>query len=418
MIRNGKIVKSDSGRRIRVDGLIKAGGQGEAYFATETNAKQKGVLKVFHDRYNNDHTRTRIRFLIDKSLKNACSVLEPPVDILDSKTLLGHYTPFVEGQPLEELLRNPTVTFLEQLQVAITLAHSVAAIHSAGIAHGDLHAENIFVNRRGSALRLSIIDFDNFQSPGMPPPPCVGHSLYMAPELRDSLNSGKPSMPSIQTDLFSLGVLMHELLLLIHPANGYDGTESRFNEAMSSGKWLMDPAFSKIHPGAAAGYPATILNANLARLIRAAVEVDGNKRPSATTWKNELDSAFRMVYCCEKCGGPCIIDASKVACPVCERPYPHLTLRLRKGGARITLLTGSMVLGRSELGGSEKISTRHAVFRRIGPETWIESTGRNGTYRWNGTGWIRLPDRRPALIQAGDCLRFGDVEAELSQDGA
>jgi hypothetical protein len=53
MIQKGRIIKSDSGRRIRVDGLIKPGGQGEAYWATEVNSGQKGVLKVFHKRFAN-----------------------------------------------------------------------------------------------------------------------------------------------------------------------------------------------------------------------------------------------------------------------------------------------------------------------------------------------------------------------------
>jgi pSer/pThr/pTyr-binding forkhead associated (FHA) protein len=61
-----------------------------------------------------------------------------------------------------------------------------------------------------------------------------------------------------------------------------------------------------------------------------------------------------------------------------------------------------------------KASGRHAIFRRIGPETWIESQGSNGTYRWTGSGWARLPDRKRLLVQSGDRLRLGDVDVDLA----
>ena len=34
----------------------------------------------------------------------------------------------------------------------------------------------------GSVFQLHVIDLDNFNAPGMPPPLCIGHNLYMAME--------------------------------------------------------------------------------------------------------------------------------------------------------------------------------------------------------------------------------------------
>lgn len=414
MIQSGKVVKSDSGRRIRVDGLIKAGGQGEAYWATEVNSGQKGVLKVFHKRFANEDTVKRLRFLVGQDLQSTCPVLYAPVDLLNKRDMIGHYTPLADGHSLEEFLGNPNSTFIEEMQLAITLAHSVSVMHSHKIAHGDLHAENVIINRVGSVLKLHVIDLDNFNAPGVPPPACVGHNLYMAPELREALAKGQPALPTVDTDLFSLGVLMHEIILLRHPANGNDNTEAAFQQAMCSGKWLMDPASADRPDGHLGGYPSTVLNASLARLFRSAVSVDPVKRPSADLWETELGKAFNAIYCCPSCGGPCVIDVSKVACPMCGGAFPSLALRVNGRGGLINLTSGSTVIGRMELGGSPKVSARHAVFRRVGPETWLESTGSNGTYRWNGSGWIRLPDRKPLLVKAGDRLRLGDVEVNVN----
>ena len=72
------------------------------------------------------------------------------------------------------------------------------------------------------------------------------------------------------------------------------------------------------------------------------------------------------------------------------------------------------VVGSNDLGGSPHISHRHAVCRRLGPETWLESVGRNGTYRRCATQWIRFPDKRPILIQTNDRLRFANVETKVA----
>jgi hypothetical protein len=241
----------------------------------------------------------------------------------------------------------------------------------------------------------------------------VGQNLYLAPELRESLANKRPAVPDIFTDRFSLGVLMHEITLMRHVAAGADESEVEFQKAMCSGRWLQDPAASDRLAGNQGGYPVEVLNADLARLFRCALSLNPAERPAPDTWQVQLASAFESVYCCPNCGCPCVVDVSKTACPLCRRPFPHLNLHISSIGRSISLMDGATVVGRVEVGGSMKTSSRHAIFRRIGPETWIEPRGTNGTYRWNGSGWTKLPDRRPLLVQNGDRLRFADVEAQL-----
>jgi pSer/pThr/pTyr-binding forkhead associated (FHA) protein len=108
-----------------------------------------------------------------------------------------------------------------------------------------------------------------------------------------------------------------------------------------------------------------------------------------------------------------VVEVSKSACPLCKRPFPHLTLRSTSTLRAWPLDSGTVIVGRAELGGSLKVSARHATFRRVGPETWIESHSSNGTYRWDGSSWARLPEKRPLLVQSGDRLRLGDTEVHL-----
>lgn len=431
MIPKGGIVKSDSGHRIRIEKPVMKktwddlhakwidtpaiGGTAVAYWATEMNTARKGIVKIFRKEFVNADMIKRLHFLVDQGLHRDCPILFAPVEVLNKGDLIGHFTPYADGKSLENYLREPDSTFGGQIQMAIALSHAVGVMHARSIAHGDLHAENLIVKCEGTVLRLCVIDLDNFNAPGMPAPPCVGHNLYMAPELRMALARRQLAIPTVTTDLYSLGVLMHEIILLVHPSAGKDDDELHFQEAMCSGKWLLDPAESGRPSADLGGYPPTILSADLARLFRSAMSLDPTNRPSAHSWKTVLSQAFHAVHICSNpvCGIPFIADLSKVACPACGRPFPHLTLRM-KGCGGVPLVNGSTMIGRIELGNSPQVSARHAIFRRVGPETWIESIGRNGTYRWNGEKWVRLTDGKPVPLQAGDRLRLGDVEVMLN----
>jgi hypothetical protein len=48
----------------------------------------------------------------------------------------------------------------------------------------------------------------------------------------------------------------------------------------------------------------------------------------------------------------------------------------------------------------------------MGPETTIESLGRNGSYRLIEGKWVAFQN---TLIEAGDRLRFADIEARVEE---
>ncbi len=147
------------------------------------------------------------------------------------------------------------------------------------------------------------------------------------------------------------------------------------------------------------------------RLFRHGISRDPKERPTAREWKDTLTQTLTEVFICPNCHGPALIDASKIICPICHQPYPTLTLTIKC--KQVPLTEGAVILGRNELGGSPKTSLRHVIIRRIGPEYWLEDISFNGTYRWNGTTWVRLPKEQPVLIQKGDRLLFANIEGKL-----
>lgn len=408
MIPAGQRITCQDGRRVRVDSFAAAGGQGVIYRTTEEGTRRPGALKVFTQ--PSVETLRRLQYLVSQDLRAACPVLWPPVAIVQTPQL-GHYAPWAEGKELEELLLAPDFDFAQGLQLALAVAVAVDALHQRGIAHGDLRSANVKVHSVGSVRHAALLDLDNFAAAGVPPPPAFGHELYMAPELRLALRAGRLAVPTLQSDRFALAGLIHEILLLRHVAARHDGDAEAFHAAMCSGRWLEDPMLVGRAEQSLGGYAAGVLNADLQRLLRLAMSLDPCVRPSARAWKDALLAAVDLVHPCPLCAAPCLVEAARTTCATCRGTFPHLSLRLHGTGRMIELRAGATVLGRSEFGGSPRVSARHAVFHRMGPETWMDATGTNGTFRWNGSAWQGLP--RNTLIRAGDWLQLADVRVEV-----
>lgn len=410
MLAVGQKLRCASGRTVQIERAFPAGGQGCAY-AVQDSKGAPGVVKLFHARFDRAETQRRLEHLIAQRLERACPVLVPPRDLVVEPAGVGYLAELFPGEPLEEFLGRSTTTLIDSLTLAVALAHAFAVLHARGIAHGDIHGSNVLVRRVGEALETAVIDFDNFAAAGVSPPPMVGQLLYLAPELRQALAASRPAVPDDRSDRFALGVLMHEVVLLLHPASGADATPELFERAMTSG-WIHDPARAG-RPHGAGGVPPQVLNPDLQRLFRTSLSQDPAERPSAAAWERALLRALRSIHVCDRCTMPFLVDTSKTACPACAAAFDDYDLRLLDG-RRIPVGGAAVPVGRALLGGSNKVSGTHAIFRKIGPELFVESLGRNGTFRSSGSAWVRLPDRMPILLFPGDRLRLGDVEVVVA----
>ncbi len=106
---------------------------------------------------------------------------------------------YVQGRPLSHFLRSGAAPRDVALGVAALLADALAAIHHAGVSHGDLKPDNVLVESiRGP--RLKIVDF------GLAGTQRGGTLAYAAPERLQ----GQPS--STAADCYSLGLVLWELM--------------------------------------------------------------------------------------------------------------------------------------------------------------------------------------------------------------
>lgn len=406
MINPGTKFQTRNFGTMTVAATLAAGGQGTAYEAVASDGSTH-VLKLFRPEFQTNDTRKRLETLIAQKFESENSTIVAPRELVTVNGSFGHLSTKAPGVSLEEILTSGGFDMLDGIQMACALARAIGIIHDRGFAHGDIHANNVLIYQNGIS-RLFVIDFDNFAGASLPIAPCLGHNLYMAPEIRT-----KGQSPSIEADRFSLAVVVHELITLRHPVPS-DATEAEFNDVMSQGKWLGDPTYTK-RKQRPDGYPADVLNADLSRLFRSAISSKASERPTAQQWQDALYASLFNIYVCPDCTAPNIIDASKKRCVMCRKAYPLLKLRGSFGA--IPLNQSSVVIGRDELGGSKQVSKRHAVIRHIGPEYRIEDCSSNGVFRETPKGWLALPkapeiERQPVLM-AGDKIRFADVECTV-----
>ncbi len=122
---------------------------------------------------------------------------------------------FLEGQSLKEILDVHTAMSVDQIaNIAAQVAHGLAYAHKNGVVHRDIKPANIMLVRGGMA---KITDFGIAQMPTGSKTlagTVLGSPKYMAPEqvLGTEVDG--------RADLFSLGVVLYEILTGESPFNG------------------------------------------------------------------------------------------------------------------------------------------------------------------------------------------------------
>jgi serine/threonine protein kinase/Tfp pilus assembly protein PilF len=200
-----------------------AGGMGEVYRARDPRLGRDVALKILPAAVADDAERLR-RF--EQEARAAGQLSHPNLLTIFDFGVEGTrpflVTELLEGETLAELLLRGALAVERAVELGGGIAEGLAAAHERGVVHRDLKPANLFVTRAG---RVKILDFGLAKldphaaefDPGATTRASteagtvLGTPSYMSPEqLR-----GEPARPA--SDLFALGIVLHEMLAGAHP---------------------------------------------------------------------------------------------------------------------------------------------------------------------------------------------------------
>jgi serine/threonine protein kinase/tetratricopeptide (TPR) repeat protein len=187
---------------------IGAGGMGEVYLAEDTELNRQVALKFLSSHLCQD-ADCRTRF---KREAQAAAKLNHPniVTIYEVSEFNGR--PFfamelVERQSLRELIKAKELPIERVIELAIQICEGLNKAHQAGIVHRDVKPANILIDADG---RARILDFGLAAVQGSDHLTKTGSTLgtigYMSPE------QVRGEQVDHRTDIFSLGVVLYELI--------------------------------------------------------------------------------------------------------------------------------------------------------------------------------------------------------------
>ena len=202
--------------RYRLGRVLGRGGMCIVYQAWDTKLQRDVAIKRLEPPLNQD-PRTRARF--DREGRALAQLSHPNVVTLIDRgsTDNDEYLVFeyVEGKSLKELVKEKPLDPAEAGRILGQVAEGLAAAHQGGMVHRDVKPQNILLDRNGHA---KITDFGIATGPDWTrvtkAGSIIGSARYMSPEQVRS----KPV--DVRSDIYSLGVVMYEMLAGHPPFDG------------------------------------------------------------------------------------------------------------------------------------------------------------------------------------------------------
>ncbi len=185
------------------------GGMGVVYKAEDTRLDRLVALKFLPSELTRD-VESKLRFVHEAKAasalqhNNICTVHD--IDETDDQQLFIVMDCY-EGESLKEKIARGPLKPDEAVDIAIQIAHGLLKAHEKGIVHRDIKSGNIVVTNEGIA---KILDFGLAKLAGQVSLTRSGSTLgtaaYMSPE------QARGEEVDRRTDLWSLGVVMYEML--------------------------------------------------------------------------------------------------------------------------------------------------------------------------------------------------------------
>ena len=341
MLNDGQTLYCKAGE-VKVIKLLGAGGQGQVY-KVRLNGKEYALKYYFPNCCTSSFKQT-IKDLVDMEMDLDYFVW--PLYFVENGGQFGYVMDLIpEGYyDITAWLRGEYDMNLETLlKACIGICDGFHLVHATGHSYKDISDANIVINP--DTGKILILDNDNV-TPNLKSTGVKGTPRFMAPELV----SGYERSPNRTTDLYSLAVLLFELLVCEHPLEGnfhgkreadfaddlgwekeIYGAENAcfiFKDSSNLDRYIDQNIDSNLNAKDMwLYYPQGLRNL----FIRAFTDgiSNPNARPGSEMWTDAFVRMLGMRYTCTQCGKPHFFSSMQARdnqglskCPDCGAMIP------------------------------------------------------------------------------------------------
>ena len=194
----------------------KQGSYAETYRVKDSNRKTRFLKLINYSKLNRNQIDDNGRVIeveITKLLHhhNLCQFIDSGNMMMNGNQFAWFVTEFVSGETLSQrIIRDDNISVYEIKTIAKAILSALSFLHSqpVPIIHNEVTIQNILLNLVGNLNDLKLIDFGHARFLNQAPSkPDLGklNPFYLAPERFSGVCS-------VQTDLYSVGVMMYHLL--------------------------------------------------------------------------------------------------------------------------------------------------------------------------------------------------------------
>ena len=203
--------------RYRLERVLGEGTYGRVHLAKQDVLERRVAVKILHRRHGSK--KQEIKAFLNEALILADLSHPGIVPVYDAGwTVDGFFyivSRFVEGGDLSRFLAGSHPVPKESAEIALAIAEALHYAHTRGLVHRDIKPANILIDPPGKPLLtdfgVALRDRDFGRGSGL-----VGTPAYMSPEQA----RGEGDRVDGRSDIFSLGVVLYELLTGVRPFRG------------------------------------------------------------------------------------------------------------------------------------------------------------------------------------------------------
>jgi serine/threonine protein kinase len=436
LLKTNQIVVTETSRSpCRIEKFLGGGGQGEVYRA-DLGGRAVAV-KWYFRRSATPQQRWLLEDLVRRPAPTSC-FLWPIEMVSDAKTPgFGYVMGLRESRYkgiVDLMKRRIEPSFRALITAGIQLADSYFQLHSAGLCYRDISFGNVFFDpNSGDVL---ICDNDNVTINGGEQSGVLGTPKFMAPEVVRG-----EAVPSRDTDLYSLAVLLFYMLMVHHPLEGQRELQVKCMDLPAMNRlYGTDPVFifdpkndtnrpdPKFHRNAIeywSVYPETVREL-FTRSFTAGLRNPQQGRVKETEWRSTMLQLRDLIAYCQHCQVENFFDAhfddvdgSGQSCWAC-RDVLRWPFRLRIDKRYLVMLNHDTTLYPHHLDStlnhdhSKPVATisRHPTE----PDTWgLKNLSSTKWVVTNSMGMLTdIPPGKNVRLDRGITIRFGSTTGEIS----